>query len=106
MPVELAISIVVPVIKGNGDIRICSCYGAMKLLYNQMKVVEMVLEIWFCRIVTDSEIEFGFMSENATIYGVFILRRIHGDYSAIGNKLYICFVELLNAFDRVPGRIL
>ena len=37
-------SIVVPIFKGMGDIRSCSCYRAVKLLEHGMKVVERVLE--------------------------------------------------------------
>ena len=44
MPVELALSIVVPIFKGKGDIRKCSCFRAVKLLERLMKVVERVLE--------------------------------------------------------------
>ena len=47
MPVELALSIVVPIFKGNGDIRNCSCYRAAKLLEHGMKVVERVLKKGF-----------------------------------------------------------
>ena len=42
MPVECALSIVVPVFNGNSDIRNCSCYGAVKLNEHGMKVVERV----------------------------------------------------------------
>ena len=44
MPAELALSIAVPIFKGKGDIRNCSCHRAENLLENGMKVVEMVLE--------------------------------------------------------------
>ena len=40
MPVQWALGIVVPIFKGKGDIRNCSCYGDMKLLERVMKVVE------------------------------------------------------------------
>ena len=39
MPIEWALSIVVLIFKWKGDIRNCSCYGAMKLLEHEMKVV-------------------------------------------------------------------
>ena len=42
MPAEWALSIVVSIFKGMGDIRNCSCYGAVKLLEHDMKVVERV----------------------------------------------------------------
>ena len=44
MPSELALCIVVPIFKGMGDIRYCSCYRAVKLLEHGMKAVERVLE--------------------------------------------------------------
>ena len=47
MPAEWALIKVVPIFKGKGDIRICSCHGAVKLLEHGMKVVERVLEKYF-----------------------------------------------------------
>ena len=44
MPAEWALRIVVPIIKGKGDIMNCSCYRAVKLLEHDMKVVERVFE--------------------------------------------------------------
>ena len=44
MPAEWALSIVVPIFKGNDDILNCGCYKAVKLLEHGMKVAEMVLE--------------------------------------------------------------
>ena len=44
MPVEWALSIVVPIFKGKGDIRNCSCYRAVKLPEHGMMMVERVLE--------------------------------------------------------------
>ena len=41
---EWVLCIVVPIFKGNGDIRNCSCDRAMKLLEDGMKVVERLLE--------------------------------------------------------------
>ena len=52
MSAEWALSIVVPIIIGKGDIKSCSCYRAVKLLEHGMKVVERVLG----RIVTVDEI--------------------------------------------------
>ena len=44
MSAECALSIVVPIFKGKGDISNCSCYGTFKLLEHGMKVVERVLK--------------------------------------------------------------
>ena len=43
IPAEWASSIVVPIFKGQVDIKTCSCYGTVKLLEHSMKVMERVL---------------------------------------------------------------
>ena len=78
----------VPIIKGKGDIRTCSCSRHVKLLEHEMKVVERVLKR-LCRIVIADEMQFGFMPERGTIDAVFILRRMQEEYHAKG-KNYIC----------------
>ena len=47
MPAGWALSKVVPIFKLKGDIRNCSCYGAVKLLEHGMEVLERVLEKFF-----------------------------------------------------------
>ena len=42
MPAEWALCIMVPIFKGNGDIQKCSCYIAVKLIVQGMKVAELV----------------------------------------------------------------
>ena len=78
----------------------------MKLLEHGMKVVERVLEKRLCRIMTVNEMQFGFMPERGTIDAIFILRGMQEEYHAKVKKLYMCFVELENAFDRVPRKVL
>ena len=50
--------------------------------------------------------QFGFMPRRGTIDAVFILRRMQEEYHAKGKKLYMCFVDLEIAFDRVPWKVL
>ena len=103
MPVEWG-RIAVPIIKGKANIRNCSCYGAVKLLEHGMMVVERVLEKTLCRIVSVDEMQFGFMSVRGTIDAVFILRRMQ-EYHGKGRKLYMCFVDLKKALDRVLRKV-
>ena len=44
MPAEYALSMVVPIFKGEGDYQNCSCYRSVELLEHGMKVVEMGLD--------------------------------------------------------------
>ena len=57
MPVEWALSIVVQILSGKGDIRNCGCYRAVKLPEHGMKVVERVLGKSLCRIVCVDELQ-------------------------------------------------
>ena len=106
MPVECAMSVVVPIFKGKGDIRNCCCYGAVKLLEHRMIVVERVLEKRLSMMVSVDEMQFGFMSVRGTIDAVFILSRMYEEYLAEGYKLCMCFVYLENAFDGVLRKVL
>ena len=106
MPVEWALSIVVPIFKGKGDIRNCNCYSAVNLLEHGMKVVERVLGKRLCIVVTVDEMQYCFMPEKESIDTVFILRRVQEEYHAKGKKLYMCFVDIEIVFCRVPRKVL
>ena len=45
------------------------------------------------------------MPGKGTIDAVFILRRIQEEFLAKQKKLYMCFVDLEKAFDRVPRKV-
>ena len=89
MPVEWALSMVVPIFKRKGDIRYSSCYRAMCLLEHEMKVVETVLVNSLCRIVTVNEMQFGFMPVRGIIDAMFFLRRLIELHHANWKKLYV-----------------
>ena len=72
MPAEWFLTIAVPIFKGKGDIRNCSCHRAVTLLEHGMKVVERVLLKRLHRIVSVDKMQFGFMPERETIDAVFI----------------------------------
>ena len=71
-----------------------------------MKVFESVLEKRLCRIVTVDELQFGFMPERGTIDAVFIFRRPQEEHHAKGKRLYMCFVDIEKAIDRVPRKVM
>ena len=84
----------------------CGAYRGLKLLEHAMKIVEKVLERRMRRMVKVDEMQFGFMPGKGTIDAVFILRRLQEEYLDKEKKLYMCFVDLEKAFDRVPRRVL
>ena len=50
--------------------------------------------------------QFGSMPERRTINAIFYLKRMQEEYHAKGKKLYMCFVNLEEALDRVPRKVL
>ena len=94
MPIELALSTVLPIFQGKGDIRNCSCYRALKTLEHGINMVEKVLEKRFHKILPADEMQFGFMSDRGTFDAVITLRRMQEEYHAKGKMLYMCFVDL------------
>ena len=57
------------------------------------------------RMVKVDEMQFGFMPGTGTIDAVFILR-LQEEYLDKEKKLYMCFVDLEKAFDKVPRKVL
>ena len=52
-------------------------------------------------IVTVNDMQIGFMPEREPIDALFILRALQEVYHAKGEMLYVCFVDLEKAFDRL-----
>ena len=52
------------------------------------------------------KIKCGFMPERGIPNALFILRRMQEEHYAKGKKLYMCFVNLEKAVDRVPRKVL
>ena len=50
--------------------------------------------------------QFGFIPGKGTVDALFILRRMQEEYREKDKKMYMCFVDLEKAFDRVLRRVL
>jgi hypothetical protein len=99
-------SVLVPLYKGKGDVRDCGAYRGVKLLEHGMKVVERVLEGRLRNAVTVNEMQCGFMPGRGTVDALFMTRMLQEKYGKKKRKLYMCFVDLEKAFDRVPRKVI
>ena len=69
-----------------------------------MKIVEKVLGKRIRALVMVGDIQFGFMPGRGTIDAHFIVKRMQEEYREKDKKLYMHFVNLEKAFDRVLRR--
>ena len=67
-----------------------------------MKVVERVFEKRLRKMVEIREEQYGFVAGKGTIDAIFILRQLQEKYLENDKELYLVFVDLEKAFDRVP----
>ena len=103
----------VNVYKGKGDALTCGLYRGIELLEHAMKVLERVIEGRVRKIGKIDDMQFGFMAGRSTtdailyLYyrcttdAIFIVRQLQENYLARNKELWMAFVDLEKAFDRV-----
>ena len=87
------------------DALTCGSYRGIKLLEHAMKVFERVIEGRLRKIVKIDSMQFGFMSGRGTTDAIFIVRQLQEKYLAKNIELWMAFVDLEKAFDRVPREV-
>ena len=106
IPDDWRYSVLVPLYKGKGDVRDCGAYRGVKLLEHGMKVLERVFERRLRAVVDIDEMQCGFMPGKGTVDALFMVRILQEKYMRKNKKLYMCFVDLEKAFDRVPRKVI
>jgi hypothetical protein len=106
VPDDWSTSWIVSVYKGKGDAMDCGSYRGIKLLEHAMKVFERVIETRIRKAVKIDDMQFGFQSGKGTTDATFIVRQLQEKYMAAKKDLWLAFVDLEKAFDRVPRDIL
>ena len=105
VPEDWSRSWMVNVYKGKSDALTCGSYRGIKLLEHAMKVLERVIEGRLRKIVKIDNMQFGFMSGRSTTDAIFIVRQLQEKYLAKSKDLWMAFVDLEKAFDRVPREV-
>ena len=105
VPEDWSRSWMVNVYKGKGDALTCGSYRGIKLLEHAMKVSERVIEGRLRKIVKIDSMQFGFMSGRSTTDAIFIIRQLQEKYLVKNKELWMAFVDLEKAFDRVPREV-
>ena len=57
-------------------------------------------------LVNLNKMQFGFMPGKGTVDAIFIVMRMQVKYQKKDKKLYMCFVDMKKAFDKVPRKVM
>ena len=106
IPDEWQTSVLVPIFKEKGNVRSCNISRGVKLLKHAMKIVERVLKRKIPELVNIDSMQFGFMPGREMIDALFVVRRMQEEYRDKKKMLYMCFVDIEKAFDRVPRKVM
>jgi hypothetical protein len=105
IPADWKKSWLVNVYKGKGDALQCGSYRGIKLLEQVMKVLERAVEKRVRSKVDIDNMQFGFRPGRGTTDAIFIVRQMQEKYLANNRDLWMAFVDLEKAFDRVPREV-
>ena len=106
IPTDWQESFIVNLYKGKGDALNRGNYRGLKLIEQVMKVLERVVEGLVRQRVEIDEMQCGFMSGRGTTDAIFIVRQLQEKHLAANKPLYMAFVDLEKAFDRVPRDVI
>ena len=106
IPTDWQESFIVNLYKGKGDALNRGNYRGLKLIEQVMKMLERVVEGLVRQRVEIDEMQCGFMSGRGTTDAIFIVRQLQEKHLAANKPLYMAFVDLEKAFDRVPRDVI
>ena len=69
-----------------------------------MKILERIVDGLIRQVVSIDDSQFGFVPGRGTTDAIFVVRQLQEKYLAVNKRLYMAFVDLEKAFDRVPRK--
>ena len=106
MPNDWKTSVIVPIFKGKCGMMSCGSYTEVKLLEHAIKIVKGVLERQIRTLINLNKIQVGITPGKGTMDALFIVRRMLEKCQRKEKRLYMCFVDIGKAFDRVPRKVM
>ena len=106
IPDDWEVSHILNLFKGKGEALERGNYRGLKLTDQVMKLLEHVMDPIIRNMVDIDAMQFGFVNGRGTTDAIFTVRQLQEKYIAARKPLYLAFVDLEKAFDRVPRKVL
>ena len=106
VPSDWEQSFIVCFYKGKGDALERGNYRGLKLTEQVMKILERIVDGLIRQLVSIDDSQFGFLPGRGTTDAIFVVRQLQEKYLAANKRLYMAFVDLEKAFDRVPWKVI
>ena len=106
VPSDWEQSFIVCLYKGKGDALERGNYRGLKLTEQVMKILERIVDGLIRQLVSIDDSKFGFVPGRGTTDSIFVVRQLQEKYLAANKRLYMAFVDLEKAFDRVPRKVI
>ena len=71
-----------------------------------MKILERMVDSLIRQLVSIDNSQFGFVQGRGTTDAIFVVRQLQEKYLTANKRLYMAFVDLEKAFDRVPRKVI
>ena len=71
-----------------------------------MKILERIVDGLIRQVMSIDDSQFGFVPGRGTTDAIFVVRQLQEKYLAVNKRLYMAFVDLEKAFDRVPRKVI
>ena len=106
VPSDWEQSFIVCLYKGKGDTLERGNYRGLKLTEQVMKILERIADGLIRQLVSIDNSQFGFVPGRGTTDAIFVVRQLQEKYLAANKRLYMAFIDLEKAFDRVPRKVI
>ena len=107
LPQEFMSTTIIPIVKDKkGDLSNCDNYRPVALTSVFSKVFELLILIRYSDQFRTSSNQFGFKASHGTEECIFVLKHVIQYYKSNSSPVYLCFLDLSKAFDRVNHNIL
>ena len=106
VPSDWEQSFIVCLYKGKGKALERGSYHGLKLTEQVMKILERIVDSLMRQLVSIDDSQFVFVPDRGTTEAIFVVRQLQEKYLAANKRLYMTFVDLEMAFDRVPQKVI